>query len=157
MKASHAQVQAELGLLVSRLGRVWRRKADQALSAHGLSEAMSTPLLILSRSGKCVRQGVLANEMGIEGPSLVRLIDFLQAEGLVERREDPTDRRAKTLHVTALGEAKVAEINRVLFRVRADLMKGIPSDDLVTTFEVLRRIGQIADASETAELAEAQP
>jgi MarR family transcriptional regulator for hemolysin len=157
MKASPAQVQAELGLLVSRLGRVWRRKADQALSAHGLSEAMSTPLLILSRGGKCVRQGVLANEMGIEGPSLVRLIDFLQAEGLVERREDPTDRRAKTLHVTALGEAKVAEINRVLYRVRADLMKGIPGDDLVTTFEVLRRIGQTADVSETAELAEAQP
>jgi MarR family transcriptional regulator for hemolysin len=157
MTVSHTQVQAELGLLVSRLGRVWRRKADQALSAHGLSEAMSTPLLILSRGGKRVRQGELANEMGIEGPSLVRLIDLLQAEGLVERHEDPTDRRAKMLHVTALGEAKVAECNRVLKRVRAELMSGISSDDLVTTFTVLRRIQQTADALETVELAEAQP
>jgi MarR family transcriptional regulator for hemolysin len=157
MTVSHALVQAELGLLVSRLGRVWRRRADQALSAHGLSEAMSTPLLILSRRGKCVRQGVLANEMGIEGPSLVRLIDLLQAEGLVERREDPTDRRAKMLHVTPLGEAKVAEINRVLQRLRAELMNGIPSEDLAITFRVLRQIEQTADASETLELAEAQP
>jgi MarR family transcriptional regulator, transcriptional regulator for hemolysin len=157
MTVSHALVQAELGLLVSRLGRVWRRRADQALSAHGLSEAMSTPLLILSRRGKCVRQGVLANEMGIEGPSLVRLIDLLQAEGLVERREDPTDRRAKMLHVTPLGEAKVAEINRVLQRLRAELMNGIPSEDLAITFKVLRQIEQTADASETLELAEAQP
>src|ERR1700753_2081693 len=157
MTVSHVHVQSELGLLVSRLGRVWRRRADQALSAHGLSEAMSTPLLILSRRGKCVRQGVLANEMGIEGPSLVRLIDLLQAEGLVERREDPTDRRAKMLHVTALGEAKVAEINRVLKRVRAELMSGISSDDLVTTFTVLRRIQQTADALDSLELAEAQP
>jgi MarR family transcriptional regulator for hemolysin len=157
MTLSHALVQAELGLLVSRLGRVWRRRADQALSAHGLSEAMSTPLLILSRRGKCVRQGVLANEMGIEGPSLVRLIDLLQAEGLVERREDPTDRRAKMLHVTPLGEAKVAEINRVLQRLRAELMNGIPSEDLAITFKVLRQIEQTADASETLELAEAQP
>src|ERR1700712_2720093 len=101
----YSRVEAELGLLVARLARVWRRRADQALSAHGLSEAMATPLLILSRGGKCVRQGVLANEMGIEGPSLVRVIDLLQAEGWVERREDPTDRRAKMLHVTALGEA----------------------------------------------------
>ena len=157
MTVSHAHVQSELGLLVSRLGRVWRRRADQALSAHGLSEAMSTPLLILSRRGKCVRQGVLANEMGIEGPSLVRLIDLLQAEGLVERREDPTDRRAKMLHVTPLGEAKVAEINRVLQRLRAELMNGIPGEDLAITFNVLRQIEQTADASETLELAEAQP
>ena len=157
MTVSHVRVQSELGLLVSRLGRVWRRRADQALSAHGLSEAMSTPLLILSRRGKCVRQGVLANEMGIEGPSLVRLIDLLQAEGLVERREDPTDRRAKMLHVTPLGEAKVAEINRVLQRLRAELMNGIPGEDLAITFNVLRQIEQTADASETLELAEAQP
>src|ERR1700761_3480424 len=157
MTASHAQVQAELGLLVSRLGRVWRRKADQALSAHGLSEAMSTPLLILARGGKRVRQGELANAMGIEGPSLVRLIDLLQAEGLVERHEGPTDRRAKMLHVTALGEAKVAEINRVLKRVRADLMRGISSDDLITTFTVLRQIEQTADAMEAREREEAQP
>jgi MarR family transcriptional regulator, transcriptional regulator for hemolysin len=157
MTLSHSHVRAELGLLVSRLARIWRRKADQALSAHGLSEAMSTPLLILSRRGKCVRQGVLANEMGIEGPSLVRLIDLLQADGLVERREDPTDRRAKMLHVTALGEAKVAEINRVLQRVRAELMNGISSDHLAITFNVLRQIEQAADASETEELAEAQP
>jgi MarR family transcriptional regulator, transcriptional regulator for hemolysin len=157
MNPSPAHVQSELGLLVSRLARVWRRKADQALSEHGLSEAMSTPLLILSRGGKRVRQGVLANEMGIEGPSLVRLIDLLQAEGLVERLEDPTDRRAKMLHVTALGEAKVAEINRVLQRVRAELMNGISSDDLATTFNVLRRIEQTANASEPMEMAEAQP
>jgi MarR family transcriptional regulator for hemolysin len=157
MTVSHDQIQAELGLLVSRLARIWRRKADQALSAHGLSEAMATPLLILSRRGKCARQGVLASATGLEGPSLVRLIDLLEAEGLVERREDPTDRRAKMLHITVLGEAKVAEINRVLQRTRADLMKDIPSDDLATTFNVLRRIERTADTSQTAELAEAQP
>jgi MarR family transcriptional regulator for hemolysin len=132
--------QAELGLLVARLARIWRRKADQALAAHGLSEATSHPLLILSRRGKCVRQGVLAEEMGIEGPSLVRLIDLLAAEGLVERREDPTDRRAKMLHITALGEAKTAEIIRVLTRLRADLLKNVSTDELATTFETLRRI-----------------
>jgi MarR family transcriptional regulator for hemolysin len=157
MALSPTHVRSELGLLVSRLARVWRRRADQALSEHGLSEAVSTPLLILSRGGKRVRQGELANEMGIEGPSLVRLIDLLQAEGLVKRLEDPTDRRAKMLHVTALGEAKVAEINRVLQRVRAELMNGISNEDLVTTFNVLRRIEETAADSESAELAEAQP
>jgi MarR family transcriptional regulator for hemolysin len=94
--------------------------------------------------------------MGIEGPSLVRLIDLLAAEGLVERREDPTDRRAKMLHITALGETKVAEITRVLGRVRADLLNGISGDALATTFDVLRRIELSALHSlTTAEEAEA--
>jgi MarR family transcriptional regulator for hemolysin len=145
-------VDAELGLLVARLARIWRRRADQALSAHGLSEATAHPLLILSRRGKCVRQGVLADEMGIEGPSLVRLIDLLQAEGLVERREDPTDRRAKMLHITALGQSKVAEINRVVGRLRSELLGSIPEQNLAVTFETLQRIEAAADRlSETAD------
>jgi MarR family transcriptional regulator for hemolysin len=156
MALTQSLIQAELGLLVARLARVWRRKADQALSAHGLSEATAHPLLILSRGGKHVRQGVLADEMGLEGPSVVRLIDLLAAEGLVERREDPTDRRAKMLHLTALGEAKAEEIKRVMRRVRADLMKGVSADELAVTFEVLRKIELSAIRSfETAEEADA--
>jgi MarR family transcriptional regulator for hemolysin len=144
MAPSQASIHAEIGLLISRIGRLWRREADQALAAHGLSEATALPLMVLSRRGKSVRQGVLAEEMGIEGPSLVRLIDLLQAEGLVERREDPTDRRAKTLHLTALGETRADEINRILRRVRAHLLKDISGDDLAVTFEVLQRIEQRA-------------
>ncbi|OYU90079.1 MAG: transcriptional regulator [Bradyrhizobiaceae bacterium PARB1] len=145
MPPTTAHVQAELGLLVARLARVWRRKADQTLAAHGLSEATAHPLLILSRGGReNVRQGVLAEEMGLEGPSVVRLIDLLAAEGLVERREDPTDRRAKVLHLTELGAAKADEIKRVMKRTRAELMKGIAADELAIAFGVLGRIEQSA-------------
>jgi MarR family transcriptional regulator for hemolysin len=144
MAPSLNTIQDEIGLLIARLARLWRREVDQALADHGLSQATAVPLRVLSRRGKSVRQGVLAEEMGIEGPSLVRLIDLLQAEGLVERREDPTDRRAKTLHLTATGEAKAEEINRVLRRVRASLLKDIDADDLAVTFGALQRIEQRA-------------
>lgn len=157
MAPSQSQVQSELGLLVLRLARVWRRKADQALAEHGMSEATAHPLRILASVGKRVRQGELAEELGIEGPSLVRLIDLLAAEGLVERHEDPTDRRAKMLQITPLGEAKVEEILKVLRRVRAELFKGISADELATTFDVLRRIETTALRSiELAEAVDAQ-
>jgi MarR family transcriptional regulator for hemolysin len=107
----------------------------------------------LSRQGENVRQGVLADELGIEGPSLVRLIDLLQAEGLVERREDPTDRRAKTLHLTMTGEVKVEEIDRVLRRVRGSLLKDIGSQELAVTFETLERIEQRASRLHEAKTA----
>src|ERR1700746_2301248 len=130
MAPSLNTIHSEIGYLISRLARLWRREGDQALADHGLSQGTPLPLMVLSRWGKSVRQGVLAEEVGIEGPSLVRLIDLLQAEGLVERREDPTDRRAKMLHLTALGELRADEINRVLRRVRAHLLKGVSGEDL---------------------------
>ena len=142
MAPSQGFIHGEIGRLIARLARIWRRESDQALSDHGLSYATAIPLLVLSRQGENVRQGVLADELGIEGPSLVRLIDLLQAEGLVERREDPTDRRAKTLHLTKAGEAKLNETNRVLRRVRASLLKDIGADELAITFETLQRIEQ---------------
>jgi MarR family transcriptional regulator, transcriptional regulator for hemolysin len=145
MAPSQTTIQAEIGLLIARLARLWRREVDQALADHGLSQATAHPIRLLSRRGKCVRQGELAEEIGIEGPSLVRLIDLLQAEGLVERREDPSDRRAKTLHVTAKGEAKADEINRILRRVRAFLLKDISPEELAITYDVLQRIEQRAD------------
>jgi MarR family transcriptional regulator, transcriptional regulator for hemolysin len=144
MTPSQGFILGEIGRVIARLARIWRRESDQALSDHGLSYATAIPLLVLSRQGENVRQGVLADELGIEGPSLVRLIDLLQAEGLVERREDPTDRRAKTLHLTKAGEAKVEETNRVLRRVRAALLKDIAPEELAITFETLQRIEQRA-------------
>ena len=155
MAPSQAHIHAEIGRLIARLARVWRRESDQALSEHGLSYATAIPLLVLSRQGGNVRQGVLADELGIEGPSLVRLIDVLQAEGLVERREDPTDRRAKTLHITLAGEAKVEDTNRVLRRVRASLLKDVGPEELAVAFATLQRIearaSRLHDAKSAAE------
>jgi MarR family transcriptional regulator for hemolysin len=148
MAPSQGFIYGEIGRLITRLARIWRRESDQALSDHGLSYATAIPLLVLSRQGENVRQGVLADELGIEGPSLVRLIDLLQAEDLVERREDPTDRRAKTLHLTKAGEAKVEETNRILRRVRASLLKDIAPEELAITFETLQRIERRASRLE---------
>jgi MarR family transcriptional regulator, transcriptional regulator for hemolysin len=152
MAPSQARIHAEIGRVITRLGRIWRRESDQALADHGLSYATAIPLLLLSRQGTSVRQGVLADELGIEGPSLVRLIDLLEAEGFVERREDPTDRRAKTLHLTATGEVKVEEINHVLRRVRAGLLKDIGSEELAVTFATLQRIEQRASRLHDAKM-----
>lgn len=137
-----ATARAGLGALIIRLARAWRREADIALAEHGLSEATALPLLSLKRCGDGIRQGLLAEEMGMEGPSLVRLLDLLAGEGLLERHDDPNDRRAKTLHLTRAGEARVGSIEAVLDQVRGSLLDEIPAADLATTFRTLARIEQ---------------
>ncbi|KUY89530.1 MULTISPECIES: MarR family winged helix-turn-helix transcriptional regulator [unclassified Burkholderia] len=131
----------DLRLAVSSLlvltARKWRRTSDTVLTAYNVSEACATPLLIAGRLGEGVRQGTLAEHVGIEGPSLVRLLDQLCATGLARRDEDPHDRRAKTISLTAAGRAVTAKMEEDLRVLRAQVLKGVTRADLEATLRVL--------------------
>src|SRR5471030_1768306 len=101
----HARVQARqnFGASLQVLSRAYKAAADKAVGHMGLSQAMAWPLVMIGRQGNGVRPGVLADVLAIEGASLVRQLDQLAEAGLVERREDTIDRRAKTLHLTPAG------------------------------------------------------
>jgi MarR family transcriptional regulator for hemolysin len=133
---------ATFGQLVIHVGRYWRRAADQALTDYGLSQATALPLLALFRLGDHQRPGAVAEELGIEGPSLVRIIDHLIADELITRRENPSDRRAKILSLTERGLARVGEIEAVVARMRAEMLSSIDPGDLRTTVAVLRQVEQ---------------
>ncbi|WP_322011874.1 MarR family winged helix-turn-helix transcriptional regulator [Paraburkholderia sp. J12] len=131
--------------------RKWRRTSDSVLSTYNVSEACSTPLLIAGRLGEAVRQVTLAEHVGIEGPSLVRLLDQLCAAGLVRRDEDPDDRRAKTITLTDAGHAVTEKMEEDLRALRGRVLKGVTRADLEATLRVLNAF----NASEAAEAADA--
>jgi MarR family transcriptional regulator for hemolysin len=131
-------------------GRQWRRAVDQALATHGLSEAAAAPLLWIGRLGDGVRQVVLANHVGIEGPSLVRLLDQLEALELVVRKDDPTDRRAKGLWLTREGEELAARMEDVLDALRRRILCKVKEADLEAAIRVLQAFDDIAEPQELA-------
>ena len=116
-----------------RLARVYRREVNRALAEHGMSDARALPVLQLARAGGGMRQGVLAEALGVEGPSLVRILDQLCAANLVERRVDPQDGRARTLHLTADGEALASLVEGALQGVRSRVLSGVSDVNLATT------------------------
>jgi MarR family transcriptional regulator for hemolysin len=119
-------------------GRQWRRAVDLALSSHGISEASAAPLLWIGRLGGGVRQVVLANQVGIEGPSLVRLLDQLEALELVVRKDDPTDRRAKGLWLTEEGQILATRMEDVLDDLRSQILQKVDKADLEAAIRVLQ-------------------
>ncbi|MEX3931709.1 MarR family winged helix-turn-helix transcriptional regulator [Paraburkholderia phymatum] len=129
--------------------RRWRRTSHSVLSAYNVSEACAGPLLTANRLGEAVRQVTLAEEVGIEGPSLVRLLDQLCAAGLVRRDEDPDDRRAKTITLTDEGRAVTARMEERLMDLRARVLKGVTREDLETTLRVLNAFNASLDAATT--------
>ncbi|HWL47658.1 MAG TPA: MarR family transcriptional regulator, partial [Sphingomonadaceae bacterium] len=60
--------------------------------------------------------------IGIEGPTLTRTLDHLEAEGLVQRLPDPNDRRANRIKLTRKGDEALAEINAVADDLRTRLL-----------------------------------
>ncbi|MGI4955785.1 MAG: MarR family winged helix-turn-helix transcriptional regulator [Janthinobacterium lividum] len=134
-------LQAEFSVGLIHLSRAWRRAIDKSLEEYGLSESTAWTLLQISRAGGGMRQVVLAETLGIVGPSLVRLLDQLCEGRLVERREDQADRRAKTIYLTEAGAALSCRIEGVLDAVRANLLADVSPDDLATCQRVFRSIG----------------
>ena len=126
-----------LALGVLRLSRAYRRAVDKALAPHGLSEARALPVVQIARLGEGVRQGVLAHELGVEGPSLVRILDQLCAAGLVERRDDPNDKRARMLHLSDEGRALASVIETALNAFRAKLLAQVGDEELEVALRVL--------------------
>lgn len=118
------------------LSRAYRGAADKALADYGLSQATAWPVILAGRLGDGVRQGALAEALGVEGPSLVRVLDQLVAAGLMERREDPHDRRARTLHLTVAGHALRAQVEEVLVELRRRVFQGVSESDLEACLRV---------------------
>ncbi|SNB78301.1 transcriptional regulator, MarR family [Arboricoccus pini] len=136
------------GLRLLRVSRLWRRAVNEVLARYNLSESTSLPLFLLRAGGSGLRQGALAAQLGIEGPSLVRLLDRLAAEGLVERWPDPSDRRARTVHLTPSGLALVERIDEVLTDTRLRLTGQVSEAELEVCLGVFDQVETSAARAE---------
>jgi MarR family transcriptional regulator for hemolysin len=127
-------MQLSSGLLYA--GRQWQRLADQRLARFDLTVACAMPLLMMDRSEGGIRQVTLAQQLGVEGPSLVRVIDKLAASGLIRRESDATDRRANLLWLTEAGQALVNALEQELIGLRQDVFGSLSLEELRTALKV---------------------
>jgi len=136
MNLEKLQLSLSSGLVVG--ARHWRRICQSALANYGVSEACAMPLLMIMRLGEGVRQVAVAQASGLEGPSLVRLLDQLCNAGFVVRTADSTDRRAKSLSLTESGRAVGESIEAELAQLRRELLKDVSRADLEAALRVIR-------------------
>lgn len=140
----------QLTMSLTAISRAYKAAADQVASGFGLSHSTAWPVVMIARLGGGVRPGTLADALGLEPSSLVRVIDQLIASGLVERRDDASDRRARTLHLTARGEACAAQLETALVPFRRTLFDGIAQEDIAACASVLGKLSKAIDAFSVA-------
>jgi len=127
-------------MLLVGVARRWRAALDASLAESGLSDATWGPLVHIGLSGGAISQKDLAARVGIDGSSLVRLIDILASRELVERRQDPADRRSNLLFLTPAGEASVRRIRHFLTQAEDEMLRDFDEGEVLALTSALERI-----------------
>jgi MarR family transcriptional regulator, transcriptional regulator for hemolysin len=127
------------------VARRWRNVMNEELQAVGQSHARWGTLYWIAVFGDRVNQTQLAERMGVEQPTLGRVLRDLEADGLIWRRAPRVDRRARVIGLTAESKPLMQKINRIQNSVRADLLKGIDPADLTACLAVFAKILENTD------------
>ena len=133
-----------LPLILHQTANTWRNLLDNRLKPLGLSQAKWRTLLHLSLSDQPLTQTALAQRMGIEAATLVGLLDRLEQDEWLERRQKALDRRVKTIHLTEKAQVMSLHIQAVANQLRDELLFDIPQQELATCIAVLQRIKEQA-------------
>ena len=122
--------QHSFGMQLAQLSRAWRAELDRRLSGLGLSQARWLVLLHLALLKEPPTQRELAQTVGVEGPTLARLLDGLEAQELVRRIAVPEDRRAKKIALSPQARPLIEKIEAISAQLRKEVFAGIDEDEL---------------------------
>ena len=135
MKTQDEQFAESLHLVA----HAWRNELDRRLRPLGFSHSRWLLLLHLSRHDGCTHHE-LAQHMGIEAATLVRLVDHMEKEGLLKRCGSETDRRVKHLRLSEDGKSVVENIRSYAAELRKEVLAGLSQSEIKNALDVMNNI-----------------
>jgi DNA-binding MarR family transcriptional regulator len=117
----------------------WQRAVAAVLAPLGLTHVQFVLLACawwLNEQGAAPNQLALATQAGTDVKMTSQVVRRLEAKGLLERRTDPGDTRARTLHITARGARLARRSITAVERADADFFQAAPA----TFVRTLRRL-----------------
>src|SRR3569623_1084284 len=121
---SRAELEFRFSRLLILAARRWSAYIDVAIKQKtGQPRARWQTLAALSFSDGPIATIELAERMAVQWPGLIRTLDSLESEGLVERRINPADKRSRLVTLTPQGLAVFHEVKAVLDPTRAALLE----------------------------------
>ena len=121
------------------------QRVDRELAEIGLSDAQWKPLFMLVQE-RASTVAELARECAMDPGSMTRLLDRLEAKGLLQRVRSTDDRRVVRLEITPAGREAVASVPEVLARIGNAHLAGFSREEWQTLKSLLRRMVNNAEA-----------
>ena len=120
--------------------RRWRKLANDRVKPRGQTMARWETLYLVAYSEEELNQGELARLIGVQGPTMVRMLDSLAREGLIERQQSEHDLRVTINRITEKGRRAISSIMGLTNALRRQVLEPIGTEDLNTTVRVLTQI-----------------
>jgi MarR family transcriptional regulator, transcriptional regulator for hemolysin len=131
----------DFGFLLKDVSRLTSRNFERHLASEklGLTLEQCKVLVYLERT-QGVNQTQLCSISDIDPMALVRHLDKMEGDGLVERRPDPEDRRARRLFLTASALPLVKQIVEIADRARQDAFVSLDQPEQAQLLGLLERV-----------------
>ena len=123
-------------------GRRWRTRLNERLKSIGQTDARCAALAEIAGCTDGVVQRELSQRLGVEEPTVVRLLDALEASGWVQRRAHSVDRRAKVVQVTPAAEPVLDDAQAIIFELQQEMFAEIDPSDLAVCLRVLNELAR---------------
>ncbi|TDU83548.1 DNA-binding MarR family transcriptional regulator [Kribbella voronezhensis] len=134
----------DLGALLARLIRRIMEAERPLLEAHGLSMWGYSVLTRLADRPMETQQA-LAKSIGYDKSRLIALLDDLERDGLLTRQPDPSDRRARTVTLTAAGKSRLRAAKADIRAMEEDLLAPLTPTERRHLLTALPRLAQTPD------------
>jgi MarR family transcriptional regulator for hemolysin len=138
--------QDRFGSAIGVFARSWRTTLNQRLKPLGLSQSRWRALRFLSRAPEGMTQADLARMLGIEAPTVTRLVAQLEQDGLVSRRTVAGDARCKTVHLTSKAKKLIVRINAAVRQLRAETIGRLTDAQALAGLAVILSLQDFLDA-----------
>lgn len=129
----------QLGFLLGRAHLTHRSIAERALASVGLGVKEFGALSVLVEEGPLSQQR-LGERQGVDRTTMVAVVDELERRGLVERRRNPDDRRAYSLHATPTGRGGLRQASEAAKRAEDEFLAPIPVGERRRLKRLLQRL-----------------
>ena len=117
----------------------YKAMMDEAIVARGINTSQMGMLRILKDMG-AMSQNDLGSGMGIDKASMAKWIEQLDRRRLVDRTENPTDRRVKTVSITAKGEDLIEELVNIRKKVEDEFMTPLTPEERAMIRSVIPKL-----------------
>jgi DNA-binding MarR family transcriptional regulator len=148
-----ANTESELGWALGTVTRNYLKVAGAAVSDVPGGPRGYLVLATLGR-GEPSTQVALAQHLGVDRTMMTYLLDDLEDAGLVDRRPDPADRRARRVTLTDTGRARLAELMCGLHSAEDDLLQPLDPEERTQLRDLLRRLATAMAPANPCEVAE---
>ena len=125
-------INREFAFMLNDVARLLRNYADHKAAQFGITRAQWAVLVRLDRS-EGLKQSELAETLNLQPITLTRLLDKLSDNGLIERRADPEDRRAKRLFLTPAARPLLERLGVLAEEMMGGALAGVEADGVEQT------------------------